>query len=116
VLDQSTVFFIYFVQLKGLSDEVAEGDYIQMRKSSQLVSSDYVLTVILQLEANQIVVDIVNEGRIDVTVDYNLRFKKNRLALKMEYQALEYANNHRLSRLLFPDHLEAVAKELQFTE
>jgi hypothetical protein len=95
---------------------VTEGDYIQMRKSDQLAASDYVLTVILQLGANQIVVDIVDEGRIDSSTDYNLRFQQNRLSLKMEYQALEKVGAHRLSRFLFPDRLEGAANELQFKE
>jgi hypothetical protein len=92
-----------------LPNELREGDYIQLRKSNTQGRyldrpKDRVLATIVKFEGDLIIVEVAEEKKnLSVDQQYNLRFKGNRVPIKMEHQALEVVDKQKLSAFMFPD-------------
>jgi hypothetical protein len=103
--------------INGLPDDLTEGDYIQLRKTRNNgrfldTANDKVLALIYKFEGDHIIVEIMDDGQVDVNVQYNVRFKGNRIPIKMEHQALEVFEKQKLSTFMFPTSVPEAVIEI----
>jgi hypothetical protein len=85
---------------------LAEYDYVALSVVSEagLKPTEKVLAMVVKIESDSIIIRTTEDNDKKVMLDgmYRLRFKSNRVPVKMEHQAIKIIDDENLSKFFFP--------------